>query len=129
MARYLLDTTVLIDLSKGVTPVRPRLDAMVDAGHHLGICAVNVVEFLTGVPTTDRAAWELWLSSFRYWDITWECSVLAGAYRRSFRSQGRAIGTADALIAAVAVTLDATVVTDHAKEFPMPEAKVISIRS
>lgn len=129
MALYLLDTTVLIDLSKGVVPVRPRLDAMVDAGHQLGICAVNVAEFLTEVPPPNQAAWERWLASFRYWDVTWRAAVLAGVYRQSFRSRGRAIGTADALIAAVAVTLDATIITDNARDFPMPDARILSIRA
>jgi len=128
VALYLLDTTVLIDLSKGIVPVRPRLDALVDAGHDLGICALNVAEFLTGVPPSRRAEWEAWLASFQFWHVTWEAAVLAGVYRQTFRSQGRAIGIVDALLAALAVTLDATIVTDNAKDFPMVGLRIVSVR-
>lgn len=88
MALYLLDTTVLIDLSKGVAPVRPRLDALLDAGHDLGICALNMAEFLTGVPASHRPMWERWLARFAYWDVTWTAAVLAGTYRYDFRLRG-----------------------------------------
>lgn len=129
MARYLLDTTTLIDLSKAIAPVRARLEALLDAGHDLGVCALSVTEFLTGVPAAHRSSWEQWLATFHYWDVSWEAAVMAGAYRQTLRRRGRTLGTVDALLAALAVTLDATIVTDNAKDFPMPEARVLSVRS
>lgn len=49
MTRYLLDTTALIDFSKGREPARTRIPQMIAAGDELAVCAVNVAEFYAGV--------------------------------------------------------------------------------
>ena len=128
MGRFLLDTTVLIDLSKGVPGVGGRLAAMADAGDELGICAVNVAEFFAGVPPDRRPFWTRRLASFAYWEITWEAAVLAGAYRQAFARRGRAIHTPDAILAGLARALGATIVTDNAKDYLMTDVKVLTLR-
>jgi predicted nucleic acid-binding protein len=52
--RLLLDTTVLIDLSKNFGDVLTSLHAVVAAGGILGVCAISVAEFLAGVPVSHR---------------------------------------------------------------------------
>ena len=49
MARYLLDTTVLIDFSKDAEPATSWVLAHVDAGDELGISPINVAEFFAGL--------------------------------------------------------------------------------
>lgn len=49
MIRYLVDTTTVIDFSKGVEPVSSRLLALIDAGDDVGVCAVVVAEFSSGL--------------------------------------------------------------------------------
>jgi hypothetical protein len=66
VGRFLLETTVLVDLSPGVPGVRARLDAMVAAGDEPGTCAVNVPEFFAGVPPDWRPSWTDLLASFSY---------------------------------------------------------------
>ena len=129
VARYLVDTNVLIDLSKGVPPVGARLDALLAAGHELGVCAVNLAEFIAGVPVEVRPKWEQWLGRFAYWDITREAAVEAGVYRRVFRRQGVTLSTPDALVAGLATTLQATILTDNAKDFPMSGIRIVSLKA
>ena len=50
MGRYLVDTDVLIDLSKGREPASSVIPAMAAAGEQLGICAVQLAEFYAGQP-------------------------------------------------------------------------------
>jgi predicted nucleic acid-binding protein len=56
--RWLLDTTVLIDLSKNSGHVLSSLTALVASGGILGVSAVSVAEFLAGVPVPHRGRWE-----------------------------------------------------------------------
>ena len=120
MTRLLLDTTVLIDLSKDVGEVRVTLKALVVADAILGVCAVSVAEFLAGVPVFHRMRWQRWIADFEYWDISLEAAVLAGALRHDLARQGRALHVPDALIAATAIVSNATLVTNNIKDFPMP---------
>ena len=128
VARYLLDTTALIDLSKGITAVQARIKELVASGAELGVCAVNVAEFVAGVPPAERTQWIQWLQEFRYWDISHQAAVHAGLYRSVFARQGRTIDTADALIAAVAWSLGATILTDNLEDFPMDDVELQSPR-
>lgn len=50
--------------------------------------------------------------------------LLAGWYRRTFPHLGRTIQTPDAINAAVAFRLGATVVTRNARDYPTAEVKV-----
>jgi predicted nucleic acid-binding protein len=127
--RYLLDTTVLIDLSKGVAPVGARLDALVAAGNELGICAVTAAEFFAGVPPAEHPVWEAPLTEFAYWDISPEAAVRAGAFQYLLARRGRKLHTPDALVAGLAAAIGATVLTDNAKDFPVPDVVVESVRA
>lgn len=117
MERYLVDTTVLIDLSRGIAGVRGRLDVLNRSGAELGVCAVNVAEFVSGVPSGQVFRWNHLLSEFQYWDISHEAAVLAGAYRQTLARQGKTLKLPDAIVAAVAATLGATILTDNIGDF------------
>ena len=117
MERYLVDTTVLIDLSRGMSGIRGRLDRLIDSGAELGVCAINVAEFVSGVPNNQLFRWDRLLSEFLYWDISHEAAVLAGAYRQALARQGKTLKLPDAIVAAVATTLGATILTDNVNDF------------
>ncbi len=51
---YLLDTTALINFSKGFEPSRSKILTMIDARHQLAICSVAVAEFFAGLAPADR---------------------------------------------------------------------------
>jgi tRNA(fMet)-specific endonuclease VapC len=125
--RVLLDTTVLIDLSREPELVFPALRGLIVSGGTLGVCAISVAEFFAGVPRGERHYLEDRIADFEYWDISWEAAVLAGMYRFDFARQGIAIQITDALMAATAVTMNATLVTNNVKDFPMAGLRVVPL--
>ena len=127
MIRVLLDTTVLIDLSREPELVFPALGRLVVIGGTIAVCAISVAEFFAGVPRGERPYWEERIADFEYWDISWEAAVLAGRFRFDFARRGVAIQITDALMAATAVTMDATLVTNNVKDFPMAGLRVVPL--
>lgn len=128
MTRYLLDTTTLIDISRQLEPARSRVRAHLDAGDTVGVCAVIVAEFASGLPPWQRGTWASLAPRLRYWSTTSAAAEHAGEYRYAFARQGIQIPTTDALVAATAWYWNATVVTDNLKHFPMPDIQVVSFR-
>jgi predicted nucleic acid-binding protein len=49
VARYLLDTDVLIELAKGVAPVVAQVRTWISSGEDVGISAVQVAEYFAGI--------------------------------------------------------------------------------
>lgn len=127
--RYLLDTTVLIDLSKGVPGVRDRIDALQAAGGDLGVCDVSVSEFMAGVPEHRRDRWRRLLDEFAYWSTSREAAELAGVLRYDLARRGVTVHLGDALIAGLALDLDAVVLTDNPKDFAPAGVPVRRLRA
>lgn len=123
-ARYLLDTTVLIDVSKRSEPISSHIRELLDGPDEVGVCAVNVAEFFAGLRPEERVEWEGFIDQLEYWDMTQGVSVQAGIYRYDHARQGRALSATDALVAATAVAVGAILLTDNVKHYPMPELTV-----
>jgi predicted nucleic acid-binding protein len=126
MTKYLVDTSILIDVSKAHSPVRAWMATLIAAGDVIGTCGIIVAEFYAGLPTRHYAIWAQAFGGLEYWEITPVVSVRAGRYRYEHARRGRQIATADALIAAVAADQDAVLVTHNVKDFPMPDIRVVS---
>lgn len=130
MERYLVDTTVPIDLSRGIAGIRGRLAVLNRSGAELGVCAVNVAEFASGVPNGQMFHWDRLLDEFQYWDISREAAARAGAYRHTLARRGTTLQLPDALVAAVAATRGATILTDNVKHFLLiSDVRVRPLRS
>ena len=127
MARYLLDTDVLIDFSRLQEPALSWVATMAEAREQLGICAVQLAEFYAGERRGKRPAMDAFLARVPCWEITPEVATQAGHYRFSFARRGRAINTPDALNAAVAWRMRATVVTRNRKDYPIPGVTVLTL--
>ena len=118
--RYLLDTNVLIALTKGLGRVADRLEKL-DASSVL-LPTVVVAEIEYGIAksrkrATNRRVFDELLAGF---DIAVFNAAAASAYgpiRASLERKGTLIGPNDLLIAATAVALKATLVTDNLREF------------
>jgi predicted nucleic acid-binding protein len=124
VGRYLLDTSVLIDFSKGWEPARSRIAELIAGGDEIGVSAINVAEFFAGLPTDKRADWDAFFGALDYWEISRGAATRAGIYRYAFARAGQTITTADALIAAVAWERAAVLITRNAKDFPMLDVQV-----
>ncbi len=128
MTRYLLDTDTLIDFSKGREPTRSRILHMIDSGDVLGVCAINVSEFYSGVPEKNRSVWDELFGSLTYWDISRQAAAAAGRDRFTAARKGIALATADALVAAVAREHNATILTSNLKDYAIESISILSLR-
>lgn len=125
MTDYLLDTTVLIDLSRGSEDAAAFVDSMVDAGGSLSVSVISAMEVIAGCrDRTEVAKAESLLSSFHLMHLTPAASAQAYLLMVNYnRSHGLAIP--DALIAATALVEGYVLCSDNARHFNMiPELSV-----
>jgi predicted nucleic acid-binding protein len=125
VGKYLLDTTVLIDHLRGRQEVVELVTGLADAGNSLGVCSISVAELYSGVSDKHRAVAERLIDSLDYWDGTREAAKKAGGYRYDFARNGVALTTTDALVAAIAVSHGAILVTANARHYPMRDLQLL----
>lgn len=117
---YLLDTNVLIALTKDLGPVAARLEAIA-AGDVL-IPAVVVAEIEFGIANSrrrqhNRRVFDELLAGFRIAPFDGAAAAAYGPIRAELERHGTPIGSNDLLIAAQAVSMRATLVSDNVHEF------------
>jgi predicted nucleic acid-binding protein len=123
----LLDTTVLIDISRRREPSTSWVQDAIRNAAELCVSAITGAEFFAGLPPSERATWEAFLTELTHVDVTKEIAILAGTYRYDMARRGRTILIPDALIAATAIATAATLVTANIKDFPLAEIKTIRL--
>lgn len=110
-----VDTDVLIDFLRGVTPavdfVMRHADAMV-------ISSISVAELYAGVRAPERETLDAFLALFEIVPIARELAQDAGLLRRDY-GPSHGLGLADAVIAATARQRNAELVTMNVRHFPM----------
>jgi tRNA(fMet)-specific endonuclease VapC len=144
---YLLDTDTLIYMIRGLKAgarqgQRERARALVErcreaqaAGHAVGVSAITVSELEYGARKSDRyedesAAVAKILAPFEIYDYdAVRCGPHYGHIRQELEQAGHTIGAMDLLIAAHALALDATLVTNNLAHFRrVPGLKVADWR-
>jgi tRNA(fMet)-specific endonuclease VapC len=130
MATFLLDTTTITHLRNGQLRVEANYLAYsaIDSGHTVAVASINVEEVLLGrlnyvsrarTPADEAAGSRrlnadiCFLASFPLFSVT-EASVLR---YESLRKMKLNVGRNDLRLAALALELGATVVTDNARDF------------
>ena len=127
MARFLLDTTFLIHIWESVPTAVDWLDETSPGDHTIGTSSVNVAEIYSGSNPQNRGAWDSFFRDTLVWDVTPATAKWAGRTRFDLARQGVQVALPDALIAGVAFTLDATIVTANVKDFTAMGLQVIQI--
>ena len=126
LSGYVLDTTVVIDHVEDFRPASLVLAQVFEETGQIYTCDVVTCEALSGGGDEVIAARLRLLDALEYVAVAPEGARWAGAQRRARRTVGkRAPGTADALIAALAHSLGATVVTRNAKDFAAFDVPVL----
>jgi predicted nucleic acid-binding protein len=100
VATYLPDTSVIIDALNGKLGRRELLLGLVNQGHLLACCPINVTEVYAGLRPTEESATEELLRSLEYYNLTWPVARLASLLKRDYRRKGATLTVADATIAA-----------------------------
>ncbi len=114
---YLLDTTVLLDFAHGRAGATDLVDRLFAEAEALYTCDVITCEALSGGDDLERCVIRGVLDALEFVAVAPEGARWAAHARRTGRSAPGARSLADALIAATAWSLAATVVTRHPRDF------------
>ncbi len=128
-APYLIDTTVLIDMTRRREPVRSWLDDTLRTPAVVAVSVVSIAETLAGTAPFDRVPTRRFFRSLAIWPVTEEIAVAAGIMRYDRARRGFALHTPDALIAATALTIAAVLVTSNVRHFQELGIPVLDVRA
>lgn len=123
IVHYLLDTTFAIDFLNGRSEAVARFERLFESGDIAYLNDVVVCELAAGARPADDAGLAALIRAVEFVQPGPEVAERAGRWRGQARARGRALSVADALIAATADALGATVVTRNLRDFvllPVP---------
>jgi predicted nucleic acid-binding protein len=124
MATFLLDTSVIIDALNNRRGRPGLLMDLLNSGHLLACCPINVTEVYAGLRPREEAATQAFLASLQFIPITSQAARFAGELKREYARRGSTLNLGDVIIAAVAIENRFTLLTDNVKDFPMRELSV-----
>jgi predicted nucleic acid-binding protein len=112
----LVDTTVLVDLLRGLPAAR---DFLVQVDRPLVASELTRIEILRGLRSGERAGAERAFRAFRWVAVDEAIARRAGELGRHWRASHAGIGVVDLVIAATALELDADLATSSVRHYPM----------
>lgn len=124
--RYLLDSTLLIDHGNGDPAAIELLHRLVEEGHDLCTCDVVTSETLSRGQADELRHISALLDALEYVSTTPAAARWAGTARRERNAAGGKRALGDALIAGIAVDLDAIVVTRNRRDFERPGIRILA---
>ena len=127
MATFLLDTSVIIDVLNNKRNRPALLLELLNAGHLLACCPINIAEVYAGLRPKEETATEEFLASLKYYPITQQAARLAGLLRRDYGRRGTTLNLGDVMIAAVGIENQLTLLTDNVKDFPMKDLSLYAM--
>ena len=129
--RFLLDTNICVYLIAQKPPqVLDRFAAL--SFGDVGVSSITVAELQYGVrksqyPERNQQALEQFLVPLVIAEFDYNAAAAYGAIRAALERQGTPIGSLDTLIAAHAMSLDVTLVTNNVREFArVPDLKLVN---
>jgi predicted nucleic acid-binding protein len=122
--RYLIDTTFIIDVLDGDLPARRRLSRLYEDGDQVYVNEVAVCEAATGAPLHPDPALVALIRPFEFIQPGPESALDAGRWRAEARRRGRTLSLPDALIAAAAHAVEATILTRNVRDFALTPVPV-----
>jgi predicted nucleic acid-binding protein len=124
LATYLLDTSIIIDVLNEKKDRSALLLGLVEGGHTLACCPVNVAEIYAGLRPKEERRTAALLNSLQFFPITFSIAELAGRLKQIHGGRGKTLAIPDTMIAAVAIGNQLTLLTDNTKDFPMKELRI-----
>ena len=127
MAILLLDSTVIFDHFNGRNGRTQLLHQLIDEGHVLACCPVNITEVYAGLRAGEEPGTAAFLDNLKCLPVTPAIARQAGLLRRDWRAKGHTLSYSDVTIAAVALANQSPLLTDNRKHFPMPELNLFPL--
>jgi len=124
MAKYLLDTTTIIDHLRGNKRVNSRLEEIGEQGDIAGCCCINIAETYAGMKEKEKEKTDRFIENLYYFEVTKEIAKLAGGLRQKYAKEGETLATTDVIIAATAIVYGLTLLTKNVKHYPLPELEI-----
>ncbi len=121
MAKYLLDSDVLIWLLRGRLETIQRIEALEGP---FGVSVVSRAEIWAGAKESEHKQIEEMFFSLTTYPVDAAAADLAGRFLKQYQKRNNSLQLADALIAATAVSCGLVLVTYNVSHFPMPELKL-----
>lgn len=119
--KTLLDTNVLIDALRGLPAAVSYLEGLGDVET---VCSViTVAELWAGAEKGEQSQLEAFLGAFRSQPVDEEIARQAGEFMKTY-GKSHGLTMPDALIAATACVISATLVTRNTRHFPMKDLEV-----
>jgi predicted nucleic acid-binding protein len=115
MATFRLDSSIIIDTINGKKKRDQLLKDLLQQGHLLGCCSINVTEVYAGMRPHEEIRTTALLASLQHFPVTFPVARLAGELKRDHSKKGISLATTDVTIAAVAIHNQLTLVTDNIK--------------
>jgi predicted nucleic acid-binding protein len=125
--RILLDTSVSIDALRDRRGRREWLRGLLEEGHELACCAINVTEVYSRMRPHEAEATAELIDGLDYAGISREAARDAGELILELQRKGKPLSLPDAIMAAVALRGDLTLATDNARHFSMPRLKLLPL--
>ena len=124
MTRYALDATFLIDHLRDDAGAVDRFRTLMEAGDEPIVSDIAAAEVWAGWTPDGEAIIEGLLRYLEFVQPGPPTSRLAGIWRAQARATGRTLHLADALIAACAFDLGATVLTRNVRDFELTPVRI-----
>src|SRR5688572_10451590 len=122
--RFMLDTTFVVDHERRVPAAVERLRQLYENADDPIVTSVVVSEAWVGALQPEDPDLDRFLRHIEYVHPGRETARLAGLFRGDAKRRGFTLGVADALIAASAFHLNATVLTRNVRDFALTPVRV-----
>lgn len=117
--RYFLDSTFAIDFLRNLPAAIERFERLISNGDEPFVNDVVVCELATGARTEDERGLRAFIRAVEFVEPGPGVAELAGRWRGEARRGGLTISIPDALIAAAANGLGATLLTRNLRDFAL----------
>ena len=118
MATIFLDSSVIFDHLNGRFGRTEFLDELIEQGHLLACCPVNITEVYAGLRPGEEEKTAAFIESLEFFPVTAEIARQAGLLRRDWQKKGQTLSYTGVTIAAAALANGSPLVTDNRKHFP-----------
>ena len=124
MKSLLLDTNIIVDVLRKRNERHLLVDHLLDQGQPLASCPTTLTEIYAGMRPSEEKPTRAFMKSLLFLAITEDIAEQAGRLKAQYAKRGKTLSFQDASIAAVCIAYGCTLVTENAKDFPIPDLQL-----